>query len=133
MVKGLEYIKVVNLFYSFLESEFSFKKMNDVVNGNAFYDVRYKSSERVISISYENIEDWLEVIVFQLQNGIMPDYDDKSKTYHLNQLNSSIMLKVAKVEISSNAQYFSKYKPKDDLERKLLKGARELRLFLKYF
>jgi len=133
MVEGLEYIKVVKLFYSFLETEFGFKKVNETVNGNAFYDIEYKSSERVISISYENIEDYLEVIVFQLQNGEMPDYDDKSKTHHLNQLNRSVMSKVDKAEISSNIQYFSKYNPKDDLERKLLKGARELRLCLKYF
>lgn len=133
MVEGTEYIKVVKSFYFFLESEFGFSKVNETINGNAFYDVEYKDAEKVISISYENIEDHLEVIVFKLLNGKMPDYDDKSQTLHLNQLNKSLMSKIDKIEISSNAQYFAKYNPKDDLERKLLKGAKELRLCLKHF
>jgi hypothetical protein len=133
MIEGLEYIKVVKLFYSFLETEFGFKKVNETVNGNAFYDVEYRDTEKVISVSYENIEAHLEVIVFKLLNGKMPDYDDKSQTLHLNQLNKSLMSRVDKAEISSNAQYFMNHNPKDDLERKLLKGAKELRLCLKHF
>jgi hypothetical protein len=133
MVEGTEYIKTVKSFYSFLESEFGFKKVNETVNGNAFYDVEYRDTDRVISISYENIEAHLEVIVFKLLNGKMPDYVDKSQTLHLNQLNKSLMSRVDKAEISSNAQYFTKHNPKDDLERKLLKGAKELRLCLKHF
>lgn len=61
----------------------------------------------------------------------MPDYDDKTKTLHLNHLNSLAMSKVSKDEISSNARYFTGYKTKNELERKLLKGAKELRLCLK--
>lgn len=133
MVEGTEYIKTVKSFYSFLESEFGFRKVNETVNGNAFYDVEYKDSEKVISISYENIEAHLEVIVFKLLNGKMPDYDDKSQTLHLNHLNRLVMSKADKDEISLNAQYFSKYNVKNDLERKLLKGAKELRLCLRHF
>ena len=133
MVEGTEYIKTVESFYSFLESEFGFKKVNETVNGNAFYDVEYKDSEKAISISYENIEAHLEVIVFKLLNGKMPDYDDKSQTLHLNRLNGLVMSKADKDEISSNARYFSKYNTEDELGRKLLKGAKELRLCLKYF
>ena len=133
MIEGLEYVKVVKLLYSFLETEFGFKKVNETVNGNSFYDVEYRDAEKVISISYENIEAHLEVIVFKLLNGEMPDYDDKSQTLHLNQLNKSLMSRVDKAEISSNAQYFTKHNPKDDLERKLLKGAKELRLCLRHF
>ena len=132
MVEGSEYIKVVKLFYSFLESEFAFSKSNEMINGNAFYDVEYRGPGKVISISYENIEDHLEVIVFKLKNGKMPDYDDKSKTLHLNQLNRLVMSRVDKTEISLNAEIFSKYNVKDELGRKLLKGAKELRLYLKH-
>ena len=133
MIEGLEYIKVVKSFYSFLKSEFDFSKENETINGNAFYDVEYRGKEKVVSISYENIEDHLEIIVFKLENGKMPKYDDKSKTLHLNELNRFLMSRVEKTEISSNSQYFSKYNTKDKLERKLLKGAKELRLWLKYF
>lgn len=132
MIEGYNYVKKVRLIYSFLESEFGYSKINETINGNAFYDVKYKSTEIVVSISYENIEDHLEVIVFKLLNGQMPDYDDKSQTLHLNHLNGFVMPRANKHEIHSNAQYFSKYVTKDKLERKLLKGARELRLCLKF-
>ncbi len=133
MVEDLEYIETVKLYYSFLETEFGFRKGNEIVNGNAFYDVEFTDNERRISISYENIEDHLEVIVFMLQNGKMPDYDDKTKTLHLKQLIRLIMTKASKEEINLNAEYFTKYNAKNELERKLLKEAKELRLCLKHF
>ncbi len=133
MIEGKEYIKIVKSFYSFLELEFGFNKVNEIINGNAFYDVEYKNKEKLVSISYENIEDHLEVIVFKLFNGAVPDYDDKSKTLHLSELNKLLVKKIDKKQINLNAQYFSKYNAKDNLERKLLKAAKELRLCLKYF
>ena len=133
MIEDLEYIKTVKLYYSFLETEFNFIKINETVNGNAFYDVEYTDKDRTISISYENIEDHLEVIVFMLLKGKMPNYDDKSKTLHLKHLNRSVISKVSKEEIYLNAKYFDKYNVKNELERKLLKEAKELRLCLKHF
>jgi hypothetical protein len=133
MVEDLEYIETVKLYYSFLETEFGFRKTNETVNGNAFYDVEFTDNERIISVSYENIEDHLEVIVFMLQNGKMPNYDDKTKTLHLKQLNRLVMTKASKEEINLNAEYFAKYKAKSELERMLLKEAKELRLCLKHF
>lgn len=132
MVEETKYIKAVESFFSFLESEFSFRKLKVTVNGNAFYDVEYQSLDKVISISYETLSDHLEVILFILSNGKLPDYDDKSKTLHLNRMNELAMLKMNKIESSLNAQYFSKYIVEDELERKLLKGASELRLYLKH-
>lgn len=133
MVEDLEYIESVKLYYSFLETEFGFIKTNETVNGNAFYDIEFTDNVRVISISYDNIEDQLEVIVFMLQNGKMPDYDDKIKTLHLKQLNKLILTKASKQEINLNAEYFTKFNAKNKLERKLLKEAKELRLCLKHF
>ena len=131
MVKGTEYLEVVGSFYSFLESEFGLRKVNETIRGNVFYDVEYRDAKRAISISYENIEDHLEIVLFKLSDGKMPDYDDKSQTLHLNQLNKLLMKRIDITEIGSNMQYFSKYNAKNSLERKLLKGAKELRLCLK--
>ena len=133
MIEGNQYIAVVKQFYSFLETEFGFSKINEIINGNAFYDVEFRDKERIISISYENIEDHLEVIVFLLQNGKMPDYDDKTKTLHLKQLNGMVMAKASKAEISLNAAYFAKYNANNEIQKKLLKDAKELRLCLKHF
>lgn len=133
MIEGKEYIEVVKQFYSFLETDFGFRKVNETINGNAFYDLEFRDNERIISISYENMEDHLAVIVFMLQNGKMPDYDDKTKTLHLKQLNRLVMAKASKEEINLNAAYFAKADAKNEIERKLLKEAKELRLCLKHF
>ncbi len=133
MIEGKKYLEIVRQFYSFLETEFDFKKVNETINGNVFYDVEFKNKEKVVSISYENIEDHLEVIVFMLQDGKMPNYDDKTKTLHLKQLNRLIMAKVNKEDINFNAEYFVNYNAKDKIERKLLKEAKDLRLCLNHF
>jgi len=43
------------------------------------------------------------------------------------------MAKASKEEINLNAAYFAKYNAKNEIERKLLKEAKELRLCLKHF
>jgi hypothetical protein len=133
MIEGKRYIEVVKQFYSFLETEFGYKKLNETINGNAFYDVEFKNKEKIVSISYENIEDHLEVIVFILQNGKMPDYDDKTKTLHLKHLNKLIIEKENKEVINLNTEYFAKYNAKNEIEQHILKAAKELRLCLKHF
>lgn len=133
MIDGKEYINKVNDYFGFLKVEFGFRLLEEKIRGNAFYDLQFKDDSRIISISYENIEDYLLVTVFLLQNGEMPDYDDKSKTLHLNSLNRLITAMARKKEIIVNSEYFAHYKVKGEFERKLLKEAKELRLCLKYF
>lgn len=105
MIEGLQYTEVVKLFYSFLESEYGFNILNESINGN----------------------------VFKLNNEQMPDYDDKRRTLHLNKLNAAIISKLDRNEIDLNNEYFAKFQAKNELERKLLKSAKELRLCLKHF
>lgn len=133
MIEGEKYVEIVKLYYSFLETEFNFQIEEETVNGSFYYKTQYRDKVRCISISYENAEDYLQVIVFMLQNGKMPDYDDKSKTLHLKQLNKLVINKLSKKEINLNADFFAKFITKNELERKLLKEAKELRLYLKYF
>ena len=132
MIEGDQYLRLVGLFYSFLETEFHFKKVRETINGNAFYDVEYENENKIISVSYENLESHLEIIVFKLENGVRPSYDDKVRTIHLNVLNTSVISKVDKEELGINAEYFSEYTAKSEIERKLLKAAKELRLGLKH-
>lgn len=133
MIDGKKYIEIVKLFFSFLITEFSFNQTKEVENGNAFYDVEYRDGQRTISISYENIEDYLQVIVFKLKNGQLPDYDDKTHTLHLSELNKIILPKINKKEVEENNILFDKFETKDSLERKLMKSAKELRLSLKHW
>ena len=133
MIEGKEYIKKVSDYFGFLKVEFGFRLLQEKIRGNVFYDLQFKDDSRIVSISYENIEDYFLVTVFILQNGEMPDYDDKSKTLHLNILNRLITSKVSKQEIMLNAQHFDGYNVKTEFERRLLKEAKELRLCLKHF
>jgi hypothetical protein len=133
MLEDLEYFETVKLYYSFLETEFGFSKTNETTNGNAFYDVEFSDEERIISITYENIEDHLEVIFFLLQNGKMPDYADKTRTLHLKQLNRLVMAKASKEEINFNAEYFAKFNANNELERELLKKSKRTSIILEAY
>ena len=89
--------------------------------------------QKIVSISYENIEDYFQVIIFKLQNGEIPNYDDETKTLHLNKLNKAILSKTEKNEFNLNNEYFSKFHTREKLQKEILKSAKELRLFLKHY
>ncbi|MCB9311114.1 MAG: hypothetical protein H6567_13750 [Lewinellaceae bacterium] len=133
MIEGEKYIEDVKAYFNYLITEFGFRISNEKIRGNAFYDLQYSDGNCIVSVSYENIEDYLQVIIFMLQNGELPDYDDKSKTLLLNMLNAQVMSSVKRDEISLNNEYFVKFTPKTEIEKLLLKSAKELRLCLKHF
>jgi len=133
MIESTEYLKLVKSYFSFLETELDYSLVSETVRGNAFYDIVYQSEGKQISISYENIEDNFELIVFLLENGELPDYDNKTNTLHLNALNRQIISKLNKNEVCLNAEIFLQFEAKDNFSKKLLKEAKELRLCLVHF
>ena len=133
MIEGKKYIDTVKKYYSFLITEFKMEIVDEKIRGNAFYDVQYGDNTKVVSINYENIEDYFQVTIFKLQNGELPDYDNQEQTLHLNRLNATVISKADKNEINLNNEYFARFNAKEQLERKLLKSAKELRLSLKHF
>lgn len=133
MIDGNVYLEIVESYFDFLQKDFGFKISEEKIRGNAFYDVQYRDTKKMISISYENIEDYFLVTVFILQAGRLPNYDDKSKTLHLNTLNNAVLPNLDQYVISQNNDYFSHFHPSTDLQRKILKSAKELRLCLIYF
>lgn len=133
MIDGKQYLKKTKDYFLFLIEEYNYLLIDEKVNGNFYYDVQYSNKEKIVSISYENAEDYFQVIVFMLQNGKLPNYDDKTKTLHLSKLNQEILSKIGKSEVTLNNQYFSKFQPTNELENKLLKTAKELRLCLSHF
>jgi hypothetical protein len=130
MISGKEYLEIVKQYFSFLSLELGFEPLKETINGNAFYDVEYKNSDKIISISYENIEDYLSVIVFELKNGIVPDYNDKARTFHLQELSSEIISKLNQLEIRENSMIFKKFIASGGFEKRLLKSAKDLRMVL---
>lgn len=132
MVDFDKYIKIIENYFDFLITEFGYKILKEKSIGNAFYDIQYSAHSYMISISYENIEDYLRVILFVLQDGNSPDYDDKAKAIHLNMMNERILPNIDKKEIALNDKFFTEFTPDDEFKKKLLKSAKELRLCLKY-
>lgn len=128
-----KYIETVKEYYSFLITECDLSIINEKIRGNAFYDIQYGDKTKIVSISYENIEDYFQVIIFKLQNGGIPNYDDETKTLHLNKLNKVILSKTEKNEFNLNNEYFSKFHTREKLQKEILKSAKELRLFLKHY
>ncbi|MBD2700498.1 hypothetical protein IC229_07620 [Spirosoma sp. BT702] len=130
MIEGALYIERVSNYFEFLILEFDFDLVNKEIRGNTFYDVQYRNMAKVISISYENIEDYLLVNIFLLQNGELPNYDDSTKTINLNRISAFIIPKINNSEFNANNEFFSNCLAENTLERKLLKLAKTLRLCL---
>lgn len=131
MLSGDEFISSVKKIYSFLINEFNYSLIDEKNRTNLFYDVEYQKGDSVISISYENREDYLQVILFKLNNGTFPEYDDKEKTLHLENLNKKILSHLSSEDFEENNVYFSGLKTLSKMENSLLKSAKELRLCLK--
>ena len=130
MIGGKQYINLVKKYFSFLITDFNYSVVNEKIRGNVFYDVQYRDKTKIVSINYENIEDYFQVIIFKLQNGEMPDYDDKTKTLHLEKIKANVFSRIDKIKLNLNNEYFIKFNAKNELEKKLLKSAKELRLCL---
>lgn len=133
MLDGKEYVGTVKEYFAFLEAEYNMRLSDEVVNGSFYYDVSYKDKVRSISISYENAEDYLQVIIFILHNNKLPNYDDKTRTLHLNRLNSIVLSTANKNEIDLNNEYFLGFETETGLKKRILKSAKELRLCLQHF
>ncbi len=133
MIEGQEFTELVQRYFFFLRADFGFEAPGEDVRGSVFYEVTYKHAVRNVSISYENIEDYLLVIVYLLHHGNVPDYDDNSRTLHLPELSKLMVRKVDQNERLMNDRHFSDFSASSPLEQKLLKAAKELRLCLTYF
>ncbi len=133
MIDAPAYLQAVKTYFSFLATDFTYTLSQEVTRGNVFYDVQYRNLNHVISISYENLEDYLQVIVFELVNQQLPKYDDKRYTLHLRALNQAVIGHLSPADRAANKRHFQGLQPQTVLERQLLKSAQELRLGLVHF
>jgi len=131
MITGDKFIVLVKSYFYFLIKEFNFKEKNVTNNRNLFYNVRYQNVNSIISISYENREDYLQVIIYKTQNGAIPNYDDKELTIHLETLNNRLLRHLTNEDFKENDIAFLELSAKDKIDKALIKSAKELRLCLK--
>lgn len=133
MISSQLFILKVAEYFDFLVTEFDFELVQGKVVENIFYEQRFSDGRKVVSISYENIEDYLQIIVYLLENGLLPDVDDGIRTLHLKQLNSVIFPLVSRDELEAKREEFGRFNASGKIENDLLKGAMELSLCLKHF
>ena len=131
MITSEKYIDFVTETFSYLIEEFDYENGNVKINGNIFYDVEFKNIDSVISISLETLENYPRVVIFKSENGILSDYDDRTKTTHLNQLTKEILPNLDKIDFELNERYFEIIKTETEIEKLILKSAKELRICLK--
>lgn len=60
MIEEDVYIETVKDYFSFLPLEFGMTHITEKIRGNVFYDVQFHDPSKAISISYENVEDYLK-------------------------------------------------------------------------
>ena len=130
IMTGKHFVGLVSQFFHFLVEELDFICFSETVREGLYYEVQYKNRDRIVSVSYENVEDYLQTIVFALESGRLPDYDDKTKTLHLNALSALVFPLLTGKEIYENNIRFNQFVATSDMERRLLKSAKELRLCL---
>ena len=133
MIEFKSYKDFVLKTFSFLITEFKMDLGKETINGNVFYDIQYADKNKIISISLETIGNYFQVTLFILDNGKLPDYDDKTRTIHLNKLNKDILLKLDRNEFDENNIHFKNVETKDQTKRRILKSAKDLRLCLNHY
>ena len=133
MIAARPYLEAAKAYFHFLIPEFGFSLSTETARSAVFYDLQYRSATQIISISYENLEDYFQVIVYQLVNQQLPAYDDKRRTLHLQALNQALGAIVGPADRIENQHHFRTFQPTGTVERQLLKSAKELRLCLTHF
>lgn len=132
MIDGGLYLSLVESFFMFLESEYEMIICERMIRSNVFYVIRYCDSVKEVSISYENIEDYLQVHVRVQENCDSQNHGKKMKTFRLDSLIGVVVPEITKERLSSNNEFFREHAATNPLERKLLKKAKELRLLLAF-
>jgi len=133
MIEPQLYLKTVETYFEFLVDEFEFVLSEERLRGNVFYDVRYLRIDRLVSISYENVEDYLVVAILLLDDGRVPRFDDLNKVFYLEKMTTILFPQLGAEKIETNANHFANLTPLSSIEKRLLKSARELRLCIRYF
>ncbi len=132
MLTRMQYNEAVKKYFLFLEQEWGYSQTPVNVKSTILYDIQYTNTKKIVSISYEIKGDGVKVIIFELIDGNLPEYDDKRYTIHLEHLTKDISKDELEKNIIENNNYFNRFdKPKDNVEKEILKKAKQLRLFLK--
>jgi hypothetical protein len=131
MIDSDKFQNLVKRTFSFLVTEYGMTLDKEEINGSAFYNTQFRDKDKVVSVSLENIENYFQVILFKLDKGQLPHYDDKVRTIHLTELNKEFLTTLKTKEFADNDGHFGDIMTEDKTEKQILKSAKDLRLCLR--
>lgn len=130
MLTGNEFINVAKHSFSFLKSEFGMETEKIIIRSNVFYAIRYSNSFILISISYENIDDYFNIQLIKKIYGKISHYDDLNNSMNLTSLNRLIMEKIKNDELVENQKKIILHTT-DNFEKRILRDAIKLQFCLR--
>lgn len=124
-----QYFGVVTAYFSFLVTELGFNLSREYTNSSFFMMAEYRRGiELLVSIPYEQGNDYLDIMIFRLDNGREPHYDDLSRNLQLRRITDEILAGVSRNEKVANSKLFSQFHAGTDIEKRLLNAAKAMRL-----
>lgn len=128
-MNGPSFEKLVNSIFSPFLKELGFVFRPALVSGR-YYRSSFVSLRHTLLVTFEPGEERADVMLLSNEQDDLHSIDDLSKTPRLSDLNARYMRQVTASERAENEAHFEQLGPYDDMERGLLKYAKDLRLVL---
>ncbi len=129
MISGNSFVNSTKMFFSFLENEFGMKINEIIVNGNFFYAIRYSNDFFLVSISYENIENYFNVQLIRKIDGMFASFDDVNNSINLKRLYFLTLKRISKCELDKMNAEFDIH-TNNNFEKMILESAKKLKTCL---
>ena len=123
------FVRIITQAYVPFLEPLGFRLEKPVISGR-FYAVEFTGSSFAISVSYEPGDEALFVFVFTRRDGQLSNIDDPLQTPRLTHLNKRYMHTVTPEEYARAEREFGSVLATDEMERQLVKYAKELFLVL---
>ncbi len=130
MYSGRKYKKAVVYYYSFLIDDFNFTLDEKSITRGMYYNIKFKKIDKIISIYNELMEDYFDIHFTNFLKKGHPQIDSLTKTSGLTFFIKTIFPFLSENDFIQNNTYFDKFETTNEMEKKLLDQAKELRLCL---
>jgi hypothetical protein len=128
-MNGISFSALLRSAFQPFLNELGFVMEAPLISGR-YYRSSFIGERNVVSVSYEPGDEAVIVAVFSKCGSEVSDFDDRSKTLLLSDLNRRYQSQVTESERLQNDLAFQCILVEDQAERVLLKAAKELRLLL---
>lgn len=123
---AIEFKTSISLYFDHFLKLFGFPVPAKFTISGRLYDATYEKNNKLLSISYEPGDEYLEIMLFEKNGDKLSDYDDRSVTKSLSDLNKKFSVNFSDVGIKDIVNYFNGMKAVDAESKQLKKRAREL-------